>query len=210
MKSIGKAAALILAVAVFSAGFAPAFSADKPRVAVIEFKAKADANWYGWWSNRGASAVQDVMVTELVKSGKFRVIEREQLGALMREKNLAISGDVDPSTALKAGKLLGVKYLITGAVTEYGVSDVGGNAPRVGDVPSVGFKKRTFSTAINARLIDTETGEILWADDVRKQTSSGRLRIGGFGGGKDDHAMFDKVLKPAVIDLVSSLKAADI
>ena len=58
---------------------------DKPRIAVLEFKNKADNQW---WYHGGAEAAQDVFVTELVKSGKFRVVEREQLEALMQEKNL--------------------------------------------------------------------------------------------------------------------------
>jgi len=41
----------------------------------------------------------------------------------MQEKNLVLSGDIDPSTAIKAGKLLGLNYLLTGAVTEYGARD---------------------------------------------------------------------------------------
>src|SRR5438128_658531 len=86
----------------------------KPRIAVIEFKNKADNQW---WYHGGAAAAQDVFVTELVKSGKFRVVEREQLEALMKEKGLSLSGDVDPSTAVKVGKLLGVNYLLTGSVT---------------------------------------------------------------------------------------------
>jgi len=67
--SVGVAAAL-LAVAL-----APAASAasDKPRIAVLEFKNKADNQW---WYSGGAAAAQDVFVTELVKSGKFRVVER--------------------------------------------------------------------------------------------------------------------------------------
>ena len=72
--------------------------ADKPRIAVLEFKNKADNQW---WYHGGAEAAQDVFVTELVKSGKFRVVEREQLEALMQEKNLALSGDVDPKTAVQ-------------------------------------------------------------------------------------------------------------
>src|SRR4051812_1654122 len=72
--------------------------ATKPRIAVIEFKNKADNQW---WYHGGAAAAQDVFVTELVKSGKFRVVEREQLQALMQEKNLSLSGDVDPKTAVK-------------------------------------------------------------------------------------------------------------
>src|SRR4051812_37635680 len=42
---------------------------DKPRIAVLELKNKADNQW---WYHGGAAAAQDVFVTELVKSGKFR------------------------------------------------------------------------------------------------------------------------------------------
>ena len=118
--SLALCAALVLVVA------SVAFAADKstkPRLAVLEFKNKADNQW---WYSGGAEAAQDVFVTELVKSGKYRVVEREQLAALMEEKNLTLSGDVDPATAVRVGKLLGVNYLLTGAVTEYGNTDVGG------------------------------------------------------------------------------------
>ena len=149
---------------------------EKPRIAVIEFKAKADANWYHWWRNQGAGASQDVFVTELVKSGKFRVVEREQLAALMAEKNLALSGNVDPSTAVKAGRLLGVKYLLTGAITEYGASNAEAGARSIGGLPSFRVKRSKFSAAMNARLIDTETGEIVWADEGRGETKSAKVR----------------------------------
>src|SRR4029079_8712759 len=126
---------------------APALSAasDKPRVAVLEFKNKADNQW---WYHGGAAAAQDVFVTELVKSGKFRVVEREQLQALMDEKNLTLSGDVDPSTAVKVGKLLGVNYLLTGAVTEYGTTDKGAHGSGIGRIPGFNVGKRSFVAAM--------------------------------------------------------------
>src|SRR5438046_6450457 len=105
-------AALLLAMFVAPGLTRAASKGDKPRIAVLEFKNKADNQW---WYHGGAEAAQDVFVTELVKSGRFRVVEREQLAALMQEKNLAISGDIDPKTAVRAGKLLGVDYLLTGA-----------------------------------------------------------------------------------------------
>jgi len=185
-------------------------TAQKPRIAVIEFDADAASNWYSWWRNQGAGAVQEVLVTELVKSGKFRVIEREKLDALMQEKNLSLSGSLDPSTAVQAGKLLGVEYLVTGAITEYGNSDAGARAPGFRGLPSVNIKRRKFAAAINARLVNTTTGEIVWADDVREETKSAKVRVGGFGGGVDDDAMFDRVLKPAVQKLVKSLSKADV
>jgi curli biogenesis system outer membrane secretion channel CsgG len=196
--SLALCAALVLVVA--SVAFA-ADKSSKPRIAVLEFKNKADNQW---WYSGGGEAAQDVFVTELVKSGKFRVVEREQLEALMREKNLTLSGDVDPSTAVRIGKLLGVNYLLAGAVTEYGNTNVGGGGFGV----SAGKKK--FVAAMNARLIDTSTGEIVWADEARAEESSVKGSVGGFGGGVDDDRMFDKVMKPCIQQLTASLKAADL
>jgi curli biogenesis system outer membrane secretion channel CsgG len=203
-RRIATAVAMVVAFAAV-ASVAPAADSSKPRIAVLEFKNKADNQW--WWHG-GAQAAQDVFVTELVKSGRFRVVEREQLAALMAEKNLALSGDVDPSTAVKAGKLLGVKYLLTGAVTEYGAQETGAHgAYRVGFSGS----KKTFTAAMNARIIDTDTGEIVWADEARGEDSNFKLSIAGFGGGvENDERMFDKVMKPVIQQLTASLKAADL
>lgn len=182
-------------------------AADKPRIAVLEFKNKADNQW---WYHGGAEAAQDVFVTELVKSGKFRVVEREQLAALMQEKNLTLSGDVDPSTAVRVGKLLGVNYLLTGAVTEYGQSQTNVRTPGLRRLPGVSVGKKNFVAAMNARLIDTSTGEIVWADEASGEESSSKVYVGGFGGGVDDQRMFDKVMKPVIQKLTASLKAADL
>ena len=187
--------------------FASAAS-DKPRIAVLEFQNKADNQW--WWHG-GAAAMQDVFVTELFKSQKFRVIDREQLAALMREKNLSLSGDIDPATAVKAGKLLGVQYFLTGSITEYGKTDMSAHAYGVRKLPGMSGGKSTFVAAANARIIDTETGEILWADEARAEDSKFKLSVGGIGGGVDnDQRMFDKVMKPVVQQLVASIKAADL
>lgn len=192
---IGLLAALVAVAAV------PTFAADKPRIAVLEFENKAD-NQY-WWRG-GASAIQDVFVTELVKSGKFSVIDRERLDALMREKNLSLSGSVDPATAVRAGKLLGVEYFLVGSITEYGADEAGGSGF------GVSVKRKKFTAAANARIINTETGEILWADEARAEEKSGKVRVFGVGGGVDDQRMFDKVMKPVVQQLASSIKAADL
>ena len=202
-----RAVGLLLAVSLIALAATPMFAADKPRIAVLEFKNKAD-NQY-WWRG-GAAAMQDVIVTELVKSGKFRVMDREALNAVMREQNLSLSGDVDPATAIKAGKLIGVRYLLTGSITEYGIEDAGASGPGVRGLPSFSVKKRKFTAASNARLIDAQTGEIVWADEASAEEKSSKVRVGGFGGGVDDRRMFDKVMKPVVADLVASLKVADL
>ncbi len=202
----GLAVAVFIALAFAIVGtVAEAADNAKPRIAVLEFKNKADNQW---WYSGGAAAMQDVFVTELVKSGKFRVIDREQLAALMQEKNMSLAGDIDPASAIKAGKLFGCQYFLTGAVTEYGAQETGAHGGY-----GIGFSggKKTFTAAMNARIIDTTTGEIVWADEARGEDAHFKLSIGGFGGGVDnDTRMFDKVMKPVIQQLVASIKAADL
>jgi curli biogenesis system outer membrane secretion channel CsgG len=186
---------------------AAAVFAQKPRVAILEFKNKSAMHGY-WWDDRVGAAAQDMLLTELVKSGKYSVIEREQISAIMQEKGLALSGDLDPSTAMKIGKLLGVQYLVTGSVTEFGstVKEAEG-----GWGYSFGAKKTDFVSALDARMFSVNTGEILWADTASKSETSFNLKIFGSGGGVErDDRMFDKVLRPVVKDLAASMMKADL
>ena len=180
--------------------------AAKPRVAVIEFKDKT-SHYYSWY--QAGRAAQDMFVTELVKSGKYRVIDREQLAALMQEKNLSLSGDIDPKTAVKAGKLLGVEYFLTGALTELGVANRGARVPGFGGLPSVRVGSQKMDAAIDARLINTTTGEIVWADSASESTSDASVFVAGAGGGVDDQRKLDRVLRPVVVKLATSMGKAD-
>ena len=184
---------------------------NKPRVAVLEFKNKASHYTWTWYeAGRGA---QDMLVTELVKSGKYRVIEREQLAAIMQEKGLSLSGDIDPRTAVKIGKMLGVEYLIAGSVTELGVTDRGASVPgglgRFG-IPSVSVKSQKAEAALDARAFSTSTGEIVWADTARDEKSDSSVYVAGAGGGASDHGKVDKLMRPVVQKLAASFSKADL
>jgi curli biogenesis system outer membrane secretion channel CsgG len=177
--------------------------AGKPRVAVLEFGHKALNS--RWWSSGGAA--QDMFITELVKSGKYSVIDRERLEALLREKNLSLGGDVDPSTAVKAGKLLGVEYFLFGNITEFGETE---NKAQVGWGFGVDVKKKKFVAALDCRLVNTTTGEIIWADTGKKEESNVNVFVFGSGGGVDDDRMFDKVLRPVVEELAKKLNGVSL
>jgi len=166
---------------------APNARGEKPGIAVLQFKTKAENQR---WNNGGAQATQDAFGIELVKIN-FRVVGREEFEARMRRENLPLSGDVNPRTARQIGKLLNVKYLITGSVTEFGPIDQG-------DFGLSG--KRNFKAALNARLIDTSTGEIVWADEASEMAPRGEA-------GVDDSRMFEKTMKPCIQKLTASLFA---
>ena len=149
---------VLFAALLASAPAAQAAGSAKPRVAVLEFVDKS-THYYSWY--HVGRAAQDMMVTALVKGDAFRVIDRERLQALMQEKNLSLSGDVDPKTAVKVGKLLGVEYLIVGAITEFGVTNSGASVPGYGGLPSFSMRTQRMDAAVDARAINTSTGEIV-------------------------------------------------
>jgi curli biogenesis system outer membrane secretion channel CsgG len=192
-------AALVLALSVASA----ADAANKPRVAVLEFKNKVQGWHWGWY--RAGEAVQDMLVTELVKKGSYRVIEREQLQAIMQEKGLSLSGDIDPRTAVKVGKMLGVEYLIAGALTELGEAKRGVSVPSLFGNPSVRVGSNKMDAAIDARCFSTTTGEIVWAETAKESVSDAQVYVAGAGGGVDDQRKLDRILRPVVVKLADSL-----
>jgi len=202
MKRIVSAVSLF---ALFSASLALA-DAAKPRVAILEFKNKASNYTWNWYdAGRGA---QDMLVTELVKTGKYRVIEREQLAAIMREKGLSLSGDIDPKTAVKVGKMLGVEYLVSGSVTQLGTTNRGASVPGGFGLPSVSVHSQKAEAALDARAFSTTTGEIVWADTASGESSDASVYVMGAGGGASDHGKVDKILRPVVQKLAASLGQA--
>jgi len=145
----------------------------KERVAVMDFENKTQ--YGGWRLGQGAS---DILTTELVKTGKFNVMERDRLSAIIKEQNLGDSGRMDPSTAARIGKIVGVEYIITGAVTEYGQSSAGGGGGGV-DVGRTGYH-----STVDIRMVNATTGEIVFADNASAESSSVNVRVFGIGGGE--------------------------
>ena len=197
---------LFAAIGVLTAAEPSAEPAAKPRVAILEFKNKTEGYVWAWY--RAGEAAQDMFVTELVKRGNFRVMEREKLEAIMEEKHLTLSGDIDPKTAVKLGKMIGVEYLIAGAITELGVADRDVNVPSGlfgGRMPSVNVRSQKMDAAVDARAFSTSTGEIVWADTASESTSDSSVYVAGAGGGVEDRRKLDRLLRPVVVRLAESL-----
>ena len=150
--------------------------AQKKRVAVFEFDDKTDHRVH-WWSGQSVGrGMADMLVTQLVKSGKYTVIERSALDKIMQEQKLGMTGMVTQQSAAQVGKLLGVQVAIIGSVTEFGHSK-GGTGGRIKNV-RIGVSKQSASVAIDVRFIDVNTGEILLAENIRKQKSKSGLSLG--------------------------------
>ena len=166
---------------------------EKKRVAVMNFE-------YGTVQS-GVSAVfgtnvdvgkgiADMLVDRLVKDGSYSVIERKELDKVLGEQNFSNSNRADPSSAAKIGKVLGVSAIIIGSITQFGRDDhstnIGGGA--VGGLTRGfgigGFSKREAKAVveISARMISTDTAEILAVASGKGESTRGGTSLLGAGG----------------------------
>lgn len=149
MKSV-RIGTLVTLALVLSAAHARA--QDRPRVAVLPFDNRTD-----WWAQDMGDVAADMLVTRLVGSGEFSVIERERLDAILEEQGFQLSGQVNPDDVVRIGRLAGVMYMITGSVTRFSIDEIGTRV--LGR--NVGYTEA--QSAMNVRVVSIETGEIVTA-----------------------------------------------
>jgi len=193
--------------------------AKKPRVAILDFPAASNAWSCTGWSNnehRMSNVLRDLFTSEIMDSarGKLRLVERERLADIRKELDFQQSGEVDGATAQKIGKLLGVRYMISGKITRFackksGLSSGWGLGALVGKATgsglagsvagSVNTQNVKFSGRLDVRLIDTESGEILATFKDENETGDTSVKVAGGGSevGYDDE-LASKVFEPIV------------
>ena len=200
-KSIGCSVILLGLLVIFTDTFAQL----KKRVAVFTFEDKTEDSWRWWDGKAPGDGMADMLITTMVKSGKYLVIERQEISQVLEEQKLGQAGLVTAQSAAEVGKLLGVELAIMGAVTEFGHSK-GGTGGRIKGI-GIGVKKQTATVAVDVRFVNTTTGEILAAENVRKEESSGGIRIStpefGFNNRNDfDNSLVGKATRAAIDDII--------
>jgi curli biogenesis system outer membrane secretion channel CsgG len=81
-----------------------------------------------------------MLISDLTGNESIRVVERERLQDVLAELKLQASSRIDQASAVKAGKLLGARYLVLGAYFDV---------------------MKSFRA--DARIVDVETGQVLFS-----------------------------------------------
>ena len=134
--------------------------------------------------------IADMLVDRLVKDGSYSVIERKELDKVLGEQNFSNSNRADPSSAAKIGKVLGVSAIIIGSITQFGRDDhstnIGGGAvgglTRGFGIGGVGKREAKAVVEISARMISTDTAEILAVASGKGESSRSGTSLLGAGG----------------------------
>ncbi len=173
------------------------YTGPKRRVGVVDFQNKAP-----YAQARLGETATDIMITELVKTGKYIVVERDKLDKILAEQKFGQSGVIDPATAAQAGKVLGLQAIVTGSVSQFGVKSEGK------DFIVSQSKQQIVECTVDIRVVDTETGQVLLADSgkgvVRK--SSGKF-LGMGNQSKYDETLEGEALRSAIVQFMTNLSS---
>ena len=152
---------------------------DKSAVAVFKMVDKT-----GERKATGASVVSqgatDMLITALVRSRHFEVLDRVVDNNIMQEQdlqknNLLSSGD-NPSV----NQLKGADYFITGAVTEYQVDKkTGGIGIAIAGLGG-SSEYAVAKTAIDLRIIDSTSGEVVWSRSLKDEIRGEKVNLQAF------------------------------
>ncbi len=162
------------------------------KVAVVDFEGP----------EMSGSQVATMMQSMLMQTQHYEIMERENLKRILEEQNLGMAGILDETTAVQVGKVLGVDALIFGQVSQYEVPPDKKITKKVKEKKFTGKyetveekgkdgkvvkkKKKIYedvwidreywvregNVAVNFRVVNVETGQLLAAHSESKSYNS--------------------------------------
>ncbi len=167
----------------------------KLRVGIVDFVNKSS---YG--AGRLGTSASDILTTELFKTGAFILVERAQLKQVLGEQSLGQTGVVNPETAAQAGKVLGLNALVTGSISQFGVSTGGA------DYGVYKQKVQTAKCAVDVRVVDAASGQLLFADSGKGEFERKAQEVLGMGSRAGyDETLGQEALRSAITKFMDNL-----
>lgn len=129
----------------------------------------------------------DILSSKLASSGKFILLEREDLDVLVAEAGEGMNK-------------IGADYIILGSITEYGRKAEGEQK----FLSST--KTQTVEAGVSIRLVEAATGLIIYSDEAKGFAETSSRTTLGFGGTAGfDATLSDKAISAALSQLVENI-----
>jgi curli biogenesis system outer membrane secretion channel CsgG len=124
------------------------------------------------------AAATDIFTTTLIESHQFRVVERNRLNqGVVYEKQLNGAGQATGDAAQH--QLRGARYIFEGTVTEANAgADQKQGGVSIGGL-SLGGGKNKDTIAVDVRILDANTGDVLDSVSVSKVLNDSAVGVGG-------------------------------
>ena len=129
----------------------------------------------------------DILSSKLAASGKFILLEREDLDVLVKEA----STDMNK---------IGADYIILGSITEFGRKTEGEQKV------FSSTKTQTVEAGVSIRLVEASTGLIIYSDEAKGFAETSTKQTMGLGGSAGyDATLSDKAISSALSQLVENI-----
>lgn len=147
----------------------------KHAIGCLDFR--NESGWRGRWELGHNLTL--MLESALRDTGRFVLVEREQLPDVLAEQNLAGSGRVAASQVARKGLIRPARYLATGAITEVAEDHSGfGGGIGIGGI-HLGGTRLEAHLAVIVKLVDTTTGEIVAQRRVVGKAGRTAWNVGG-------------------------------
>ena len=129
----------------------------------------------------------DILSSKLASSGKFILLEREDLDILVNEAGAEMNK-------------IGADYIILGSITEFGRKTEGEQKVFSSS------KTQTVEAGVSIRLVEASTGLIIYSDEAKGYAETSSKQTLGLGGTAGfDATLSDKAISAALSQLVENI-----
>ena len=190
MKTIKKILAALLVLMIALPMAAQGERTIKRKVAIGRFSNEtqyAKGLFYDKENDPMRKQALDILSSKLAASGKFILLEREDLDILVSEAGEGMNK-------------IGADYIILGSITEFGRKTEG--EQRVFS----STKTQTVEAAVSIRLVEASTGLIIYSDEAKGYAETSSKQTMGIGGTAGyDATLSDKAISAALSQLVENI-----
>ncbi|RME81861.1 MAG: hypothetical protein D6785_08510 [Planctomycetota bacterium] len=145
----------------------------RPRVMIRPFKIGRRIWTYGY---RGITNLEkylpDRLESELMKTGRFIVVDRSRIKEIMNEQDFGESDRVDSRTSPGIGKIQGAQYYIEATILDLKMNQSGGAIGGATHGIGLGVGYKTSYVEIRVRVIHIATTQVVFSDIVKATATS--------------------------------------
>lgn len=179
------AVALCAAMPALSAPAAePADALVGPKRSIVVDKFDALSTFsaaYGTWDVGGGLSA--MLTTALGESGRFVILERANLDRVIGEQQIKTANAAEPAAGPQLGRVTAAQFIVIGSVTEFGAENKGstvniGISGAGGLGGLLGLKKTEGAVALDLRVVDTTTSQVVQTLKVKEPISGTSVSAG--------------------------------
>ena len=141
-------------------------------IAVMDFALPQGISSADLVSDGSYTGVGDFIIKDLLLDERFYLVDKALYLEQLMNENVTTVGIIDQESAKKIGRIMNVRYIIYGNVTELG------NDTNENGISGVGLDLHNVKAKVTLRMLDVQTGDILLAVSGEGKSESSNVKVG--------------------------------